>query len=392
MLVDDRGAAGIYDLSGGTLRFISGVRGRDFRVILGPNQEHLALFFQRRRMLQAQEITNQIRERRTDQEFGCIEQLHGELIVLGYEHQSLALRAEAARQDDDIVSELKYSKQAAAFVAEADQGAYGFLVRYLTLLESVWQMPAAHDLCRRLSHQHPSEGLQQRAARLGEYVTAMESGDYVIESELPLRVLVQSADIVGTRFRGRYLLRQDQPLSTGVPRVTASLLISEYQQLCMEYRGVGLPSVKETVLRWLSGGRPERVSVVLFEGGQGNPVTGLEFGLKLYDAGLQTVLVPVALFNAAAGPDFSSPQEYNRYVSKQLDTLEAQIAWTGWLRSVKALAYLAARIVINKNHPRMGQPIGVDYAPIATPELAREEPGLSPRVFDDAHRANHRAW
>ena len=392
ILADDRGTAGVYDLAGGTLRFISGLNGRDFRVILGPDQGRLAASLRQRRMQQAQEITDRIRENHADRGSEQVEQLHEQLIALGYEHQSLALRAEAARRDDDMVSELKYSRQAVALVSEKEPGAYGFLVRHAALLESVWQLRAARDLCGRLVQEYPGEALHERLQHLEGYLTAMEKGDYVIESDLSLRLLAQSACVMETPFCGRHLLGQDTPISTGVPGISASILIAEYQQLCAESPGVPLPSAYEAMLWWFSRARLERVRMVLFDGGESSPIPGLEFGIKLYDAGLQTVLVPVALFNADVGSENASPAEHNRNVSRLLDKLDTRAVRTGWLRSIKALTDRAAQIVINKKRQRTAQCPEVNYGIVTTEDPSGEDVESSANVFDGPCTADRRTW
>jgi len=349
ILADDRGSAGLYTVNAGALHFIQGLHGRDFRVFFGPDQACLESAVSQRKTQRAQDLAYEIRTINQDREPIDTKELHDELVQMGYEHVSLELRAEDARRRDDVISELRYSKQIAGLISFGEPGAEKFFLRYIELLELLWQHVIAHKLGERLMERYPCDELVESVRRLQRYAECLNAGTSVIESELSLDVLTRAAEIMATPLRGRYNIAQHDPIYTNVLGLSPSDLIEGYNRLSAEYPDVRVPQAKQVTVSWLSAAQVESINMIIFDGVRSSPVPGLEFALKIYDAGLQTILVPVALFNADSARE-TAPSEY---ISKwQPHGLQNETTANGWLLATEQLVRQAVGIIINQKRRR----------------------------------------
>jgi hypothetical protein len=370
ILADDRGSAGLYTVNAAALCFVQGLQGRDFRVFFGPDQACLELAASRRRTRRAQDVADEIRRIHRDQEPIDAKELHDELVQLGYEHVSFELRAEAARQRDDLISELKYSKQVAELISYEEPGAEEFLLRYMELLELLWQHVIAHRLGEQLVERYPHDELIESVRRLQSYTECLNAGGFVIESDVSLNVLTRTAEIMGTPSCGRYNIARHDPIHTDVSDLAPSDLIGEYDRLCAGYRDVSLPQAKQVKVSWLSATEIEHVDMVVFDGARSSPVPGLEFALKIYDAGLQTILVPVALFNTDSAREIASSE----YISKwQQHGLQNETASNGWLLATERLVRQAVGIAINQKRRRHAYFSAAEDRIVSNSSLASKE-------------------
>lgn len=372
ILADDRGSAGLYTVNAGSLCFIHGLQGRDFRVFFGPDQTCLDSAVNQRKAQRAQDLADEIRSINRDREPIDAKELHDELVRLGYEHVSLELRAEVARQRDDLISELKYSKQIAELISYGEPGAEKFFLRYIELLELLWQHVMANKLGEQLVERYPYDEVAESVRRLQRYSECLKAGNFVIESELSLDVLTRAAQIMGTPLRGRYNIAQHDPIHTDVLGLSPSDLIEGYHRLCAEYRDMRVPQAKQVTVSWLSTAQIEHVNMVIFDGVRSSPVLGLEFALKIYDAGLQTILVPVALFNADSARETASPE----YISKwQPYGLQNETAANGWLLATEQLVRQAVGVIINQKRRRPAPFSAAENGIVSDDSLTSEKTG-----------------
>jgi len=388
ILSDDHGTAALYGLSQDSLCFISGLQGHNIRAIMGPNAECLESARQQKRRQQVQAIAGEIKQRYSDDELEGTEEMHEQIVGLGYEHVSLGLRIKQASDREDLIGELKYSKCLSELTSPGQADAPRFVANYARLLESVWQLAAAHDVYAQLLQHGPSDSLQQRVERLEPYLSAMRAQPYVIESTLPLQILAEAACAVGESMHGQFCIYQYQPMQLGVPGITSSVLIEHYKRICRKNSSLPMPQARELALTWLTETRVERIEILLFDGTGSSPVQELHFALKIYATSLQTVLVPVALFDVNAALADMSRSQQNHQIHRLLDMLESQAVLEGWVHAINKLISLAIGEAVNERRARLLHYPGEINANVPTDNLRFNTSGSSKNVPDRACSTN----
>jgi hypothetical protein len=101
-------------------------------------------------------------------------------------------------------------------------------------------------------------------------------------------------------------------------------------------------------LWWLSTGEPCRVTTVVFPRAQESPFPWLEFGIKLFDVQLQTLLAPVVMLNASRRAEEVSPERHGQCLLRELQLAQAGSSASGWLEVVYRHVKYAIREVISR--------------------------------------------
>jgi hypothetical protein len=300
--------------------------------------------------MRAKEISIQIKERiASRQQGGNLDGLHQQLVESGYEHVSLALRAEEHRHNSDIVLELQSYNKLIGLIPEKDDRSRASLLRYAALLDTVWQLEEALAVYRQLLKMCPDESTcGDRIGGLSERVRILETGTYIVESDVPLSVLVRAAMVLNRKLTGRYLVR-----AIGAPVdcnaiVSAGELVDRYEQVSRAQSQRPLPQAEEMELWWLSKEKTEQLTTVILKSEDPELFGRLELGVKFIDAHLQTVLVPLMVFNATDKAENLSVERHNKALLDQLKQIGDDSLSKGWLAVVYRSIRNAIRQVITK--------------------------------------------
>jgi hypothetical protein len=349
LLVDDTGKAGLFSLSENRLELCRWLPGGSYRAVLAPDIQAYESLLLQQRNLQAQELAQEIQDHIFQGKANEVDHLYAQLTEMGYEHIACALQAEAARQDQDLVAELKaYTKLAQILPLNQPESA-STLQRYARLLETLRRQQKACTIYKHLlqidSHD-PDYASSHK--RLSEQAYIMKSGPYVIEADIPLLTLIKAAVTLDEPFTGRYLYQAvGNPISCGV-LVSAKDLIGRYRHIAKSKKRVPLPPAEHAELCWLSSEKRSVVSVVLFCSDHPNLCKSVELGIKLHNVHLQTILEPVILFNADDPTAHTPGKQHNSDLLEMLYRIKHDTRTRGWLETVYTHARQAARQVITK--------------------------------------------
>ena len=351
ILVNEAGQAGLYEFSDSKLECMQLLSGHDYRLAFASDVEKIETALTEQENHRAEAIAIEIQEkvRRTDPD--GLDRLHEQLVGLGYEHVSLVLRGDEARMREDLISELEAYKKLSELAPWEHEGSRSSLIRYATLLESLWQFSSAHDLYRRLSGIYPSDSdcmEEMKMNSLVKYSSILDTDEYIIETDIPLDVLIRAAMIVGRPFLGRYLIKALEPQGTGCTSISPDLFIARYEQVRCLNPELSLPQSQEKVLWQLSKNRAEQIRTVILGDINCGPIKGLELGIQFFNANLQQVLVPVVLFNAGSAQGDSDVERHNSNALRKLQQIENRSLSEGWLRIVHRHANHAIRQLITK--------------------------------------------
>lgn len=353
LLINNEGKAAVYSLTDMGFELIKSLAGQDYRIAVGPDVEKLKIALQQQKMIRAKKLATQIGEKITQQRYSELENYYSELNKLGYPQVALALQAQEARSKNDFVAELKIYKQLIGVIPHEHPGSEGSLVRYAGLLESAWQLPKACGLYRELADRYlDNKGYTKAVQRLSGHINIIKTDRYVIEPDIPLLSLIESATVLGEFFKGRYLVEAKQPISCGVV-LGAGDFVKEYGHLCQEKPQ--MPGSEDMELRWFSKNRAEQVTTVVFKNEDLEHFNDIELGMKLFSMRLQTVLIPVIMLNAGGKIKGVSKEQYNRAIIEELRHIEDD-RFKGWLEMVgRTINHTVRRLITKKRAEKIRQ-------------------------------------
>ncbi|MCK4783430.1 MAG: WD40 repeat domain-containing protein [Desulfobacteraceae bacterium] len=357
LLINDEGKAGVYLLTDMGLELIKPLPGQDYRTAVGPDAEKLRLAVQQQKMIRVKELTAQINEKIVRQQYSELEDYYNNLDELGYRQVALALRGREARSKNDFVAELRISSELVDIIPHDHPGSKNSLVRHAELLESAWQLPEALGLYRELADRYlDSKSYPETVQRLSEYINEIKTGRCVIEPDIAVLSLIESAMVLAKRFRGRYLLEARQPVSCRVV-LGAGEFVKKYEQLCDGKPQ--MPTAQEMELRWLSGHKVELITTVVFRNQNLDGFNDIELGVKFFSSRLQTVLVPVMMLNTGKKTNRMSIEQSNRGLIKELRHIEDD-HFKGWLEMVEhTINHTVRRLITQKQAETIRQSGGI---------------------------------
>ena len=349
VLVDDEGTARVYTWGDGRLAWVRDLSGEACRIAISSDVQMCRAALRRHQARRAQELAARVRDRITSRDRGDLGPLYQQLRALGYPQVALALRGERARADHDSIAELQAYHELAAIVPVGEPASERSLSRYAELLEVVWQPQQALVIYGQLEQLDPHNGsYRDKTKRLKTYAGLMASEDCVIEGTLPTTTLIHAAQVLAGEIKARHLLRNiGSPIHCGV-LVSASDLVQRYEQAPRHTGQVPVPSSQQLELWWLSAAEARRVTTVVFAGDQTGPFPWLELGVKLFDVGLQTVLAPVAMLNAAGWRGDRPVERDSGWLLQQLQRAQSGSLASGWLEAVYRRVKGAIRQVMSQ--------------------------------------------
>lgn len=350
LLINDAGQGRVYSWIDGKLDLIKQLAGQDYRIAFGPDMETLRSQMRYREELRVRElsvqINNKISQRAYDNE---LKSLYQQLIKLGYRQVALGLQALEAGSKNDIVAEIKIHNELVNIIPHDHPGSEKSLLRYAELSEYVWQPQNSCRIYEQLARMHPdNNAYTESMCRASRYAGIIEASEYVIESDVPLALLARSAAALGTRFTGRYLVKNIKVQGSCNVIISAGELIEKYEQISKTKSHEPLPKAEEVELWWLSKENIDQVTTVIFASKDTEHFNCLEFGVKFLNAKLQTVLVPVVIFNAGRNVNDISIEQHNSSVLEKLHLIENNSLSNAWLQMVHRNINHAVRQLITR--------------------------------------------
>jgi len=353
VLINEAGKAGIYSWVDSDVKFVEWLNGDNFRCAVGPDMQKVESSLHLQKDMRARELAAQIREKISRRQIGSdLDICHQQLVQLGYEHISCALRAEESRFNNDIVSEVQSYSKLFELVPETDERTKSSLLRFAVLLETLWQPEKAHTIFRILAQRYvDSNSYAESMARVSRYVSIFEDGKYVIETDVPLPSLVGAATVLKKAFTGRFLARNiEAPIHCNVV-ISADELVKKYVEVCGTKPQKPLPQADQINLWWLSNRTIEQITTVIFASGESEHFSFLEVGVKFLNAAnLQTVLIPVVIFKADTKTNNQvSIEQHNQAILEQLQLIiNGDPSFNGWLKMLYANVRDAVRQLITR--------------------------------------------
>ena len=350
VLINDIGEAGIYTWEGDHLTLISKLPGRNYRVAVIPDIDQFKSTLIRQKIVQAGNIAYLAKTKIKQRAWEELESLYKQLVELDFEHVVLALRAEEATAKNDMAAQIIAYHELIQMIPHDRPESRIFLIRYAELLETVWQLKGAERIYRYISKIEPdNDSIKLKALRVSEYAKMVKSGMYVIETDTSISLLAGSCAILNEPFVGRYIVKSLEPPLNCLTHISADELIERYQEIKKIKTSLSLPKAELMELWYLSREKAEKVTIVIFRSDNPDSVNCLEYGIAFFDAGLQTVMKRITLFNAGNYEDGISVEQHNQMLIEHLRCIENnRPSNNGWLQMVDRSVTHVIRQIMTK--------------------------------------------
>ncbi len=334
LLIDQNGRIMLASFQKDHLETVNHLNNHVVRCAVGPTYEQLSRCQEQSREREAKRISQEIHSKASASPVGTLEPLHARLVELGYEHVSLLHRTEEAAHQGDIVQELKYRERLLRLIPMDHSSSVSLLTKHANLLRKVCRFQEAYEVYDRIIKIEPSPENLLQLEEMQKWVNIHQSGQYIIDTDLPLQSRAKVADASGQPLTGTFLLRRLDTLTCRGTIVTGESLIRKYEQIQKERPHQRLPFPYLNQVHLFSLSNPHHGEYVLFgKNGESHP-HGLRFALQLHNDGIQTVVTPLVLLEIPPPSAAKSHTEHNHDVMQNLNEIYNSDLSRSWLTNV----------------------------------------------------------
>jgi hypothetical protein len=338
--------AGVYDLGTDPLQRLRGLSGRTYRSVAGMSAGRSQVARAPTPQALMDELRTRIRAQLHSNDLADLDALHAQLVALGGESDSLALRAEQAGLERDYTTELELRGRLAARGPARDPDAWTGQLRYAELLVAGWRLAEARAVYADL----PAEQVPATTdlAWLDRAATLMQGAEWIAApSSLPL--VCDAADVRGAAIVGRWAAADLGHYLLNGPQLalTAELLAAKYEQLRQEQQRADLPPARPGRFWWLAPQTATAVDLVVFEAPDSPAQPALRLAAQVQPQGAESLIVLRGLLNAGPPAPAQPWADHNCQVRALLTQNEQTEAATNWCRPTQELLAHALRRLHN---------------------------------------------
>jgi len=355
MLVESEGTVDVFALERNRLQPVKRLAGKGYRVVYGSSFERIKFFCEQQRKDEAHQLKNEILMKIGRESDEVIENYHSKLKDLGFEHISLALRAEQTDTKEDIVEGIRIRSSLVNLLPQDDSNTFPSMKKYAALLEKAGHIPEAYAVYQHILGIDPNYPLNTQIDLLKGIVNHIDDKlKWVIEPDITIDQIIQSSTIIGKKFAGRYLIKKLKPVQCGQAIISSDLIAKKYEQIRTESENKNLPQVVMDQIWWVSRTRFEKAELLTFGSDSNNSLKGLQFALEVINNGLGIVITPAILFDWPDTQLSGIIEEENETASKQLAHILKSASSRPYLVAVHKVVNQTLRRLLTENTSRKG--------------------------------------
>jgi|GEM_PF-1080484 hypothetical protein len=349
LLVGKNGTADLYSLKGDELRLVTRVSGKGYRIAVVPGSEKMQALFVQQDTAEIERIICEIQESLGRVPADTIDKLHERLIELHYEHVSLAIRAEQADKNGDIVKGIQFSYSLLRIVPKDNPNICISMEKYAGLLEKACHIEEADAVCSHILNIDPNYAFILETDKLAHLSKLVRDENCVIEPDIPINQIIESATAIGKQFVGRFVIKELKPEENDRVRLNPELIAKKYEEIRLESNREALPSASTERVWWLSREKADAAFLVTFGDGHSNEIKRLQFALKVFNGSHGTVAVPVILFDCRNVETSESFVKENEKIAKWFNYIKNKDFSTPFLSDVHKTLRLTLRRLVTEN-------------------------------------------
>ena len=352
-LLRESGDVCVFSVDGSQMELGRLVTGGSFRVIAGPSWDDIESHLAARRSEEAHALALQLEDDLGRLSSRDAEPQHARLIELGYKHVSLGLRAQQARAQGDLVAELRAYRQLAEVLPRDEVGIATSLRRYAAVLAQVWRLREAQVVLDWLTELGVDTAEERQ--RLAPYLEALEAGGVVVVAEASPTLILDAAALLNEPVIGLLQVGDLKPVMCRGATLTADDIVSKYDQLRQADGREPLTAAVDRKGYWLSRSGVEQAELVTFAAPSLLAADGVQAGLRVINADLQTVVVPVVLFDPACATRGAGSLP-------NFEEIAGSLSANGWLRELASVLNQALRRLVTKARSDRKCSVGASHA------------------------------
>ena len=349
VLINVGGKASVYTLEQDGLKLVNHVQGKGYRVIAAQKAEKIRIFEARKREAAANEALNIIRKNTDRGSFVSLEEEHSKLINLGYEHVSLAIKAEQAAREENIPKAIEFYNSLMTYLPPKQPNSFLSMEKYAAMLKISWHITEARSIYETILRTKPDYPVLEKLKNLTSIEEIIVENSWVIEPDISMDVLIESANILEKKFMGQYALTKLSPKSCKGVSLNPEIIVSKYDQIRNEDGNGKMPAARIERLWWISRTGFEELELVLVGDGADNAFKQFKYVLQVFSDDSNTMIIPVILFDWQYDLKGASPEEGNRKASEMLKRMKGNDLCNTYLMAVHKGVDHALRRLITEN-------------------------------------------
>ena len=352
ILVDTQGTASIYTVEEGALQLMNSLPGKDYRTVITPAPEKIQAFYANQKEAEVKQIITEIQEKMGRAPHDVVERLHARLIDLGYNQVSLAFRAKEAEQQRNIGEALGFYSSLIGILPQDTLTVCTWMERYATLLQKAWQIHEADGVWKHILSLNANYPFLEDREKVAQIAGLLEHNDCLIQPDIPIDQIIESASVIGKQFLGRYVIKSQHPEPCGRMKLDPASLAEKYNQVRRDRGNELLPAAATEHIWCLSRKEINEVKIVTFGDGANNSVRGLQFALQILPGDLGTVVIPMTIFDWRENGKGSGIQEENERASRALKGIRNKAVSNPYLAAVHSTVKHALQRLLNESIPQ----------------------------------------
>lgn len=340
------GSASVCTIEPSQLRVEARFRTAEYRVAVGfswrRHREHQRAQLQREAGTLAAAIESQLERG----ELEGLDDLHTRLSALGFRHVSLSLRATQHRLADNPIGELRACAELASLLPQNASESTEWLERYAELLTRFGQFPEAFGLNSRITAAASGLECNPQDATFAEATSALERGDCVVETDVPILTLIEAAGAIGRPFSGRFIMLKLDLRHCRDVRLSTADILEKYNYVRSQMSVGRLPPANCETTRWLRRNTCERVELLTIGGTDTTEAAGLELGLRVAGTRSQTAVETMVLFGVRQRQANEPVESHNQRVGARFQVLVDRSGFNSWIRPIRRAVGLTLRLLV----------------------------------------------
>ena len=318
LLTDVTGRAGIYTIEADSLVLTDRLDGNCYRTVAGPCADF-------RRISTAAVIKTEIENKIANSDLKGIDMLYQQLGKLGFDLTGYALKISQAKNSNDIAGQLDALRKLVSILPQDNEYSAEYLQLYADTLRTTWHLGEALEIYQNIS---ADKTVTIESEWLNSAAEAIATKNRVIETDIALEILIQTASIMDKPFTGLWFISCKDNLPA--ENLNGQILADKYEQIRADNKLTDLPPAQIIKPYWIDQRSVTRTEIIIFRNPDNSELTGLCYGIRIDNNDTGCSFTPVILFDAGQPEDGQNFSQHNHNTCCRYKSISEQNLSARW--------------------------------------------------------------
>lgn len=351
VLVNMEGNASVHILTPQGLELVTRMPGKNYRVVTSRDPSHIRSVEAKKREQAASKIAITIQKNMDHDPWVDLKSEYANIAQLGYSHVSLALNAEQALRQENIPHAIELYAALIPSLPKNHPNNVMSMAKYASILMNTWCIPQAKSTCETILKTTPEHPISEQQIHLTRIQPIIENECSIIEPNIPLKAIIESATVLGSRFKGKYLFKKFQARLCPKASLTLEEIAAKYTQ-CRMLEGERGPEAEIKEVYWLSATDVCELGMIFIGQSASKGANPFKYALQVFSDDLNTTVVPAIVFDWVPRKDSRSPSENNQHALDALRKVDANDLQRTFLGAVHKTVNHALRRLITETRSK----------------------------------------